>query len=159
MTKDFLEKALDDLRILREKNLNLIESVSEKNLTYIPDGFSNHIYWHAGHILTVQESLLYRRTNLEMHIPESYLKYFAKGTSPEDFDESIPKISEIIKRLTISLLQIEKDILKYQNEKYDEPVMVSFGMRLTSFADALLALPYHEAYHFGSMKMLQKFLK
>lgn len=159
MTTEFLKKALDDLRILREKNLNLIESISQNNLTVIPDGFSNHIYWHAGHILTVQESLLYRRSNLEMHIPAAYLTYFAKGTSPADFDESIPEISDIIKHLTVSLLQIEKDILKYQNAKYDEPVLVSFGMKLNSFADALLALPYHEAYHFGSMKLLQKFLK
>ena len=63
MTKSTLKKALHDLKILREKNIGLIESIEDKFLLQIPEGFSNSIYWHAGHILTVQESLLYRRCN------------------------------------------------------------------------------------------------
>lgn len=154
-----VQQAFDHFQILRGKNIDLIQSIPKDKMMTIPNGFSNNIYWHTGHILTVQHSLLYRRCNLELGLDSSYLDYFAKGLSPASFDDRIPEIDTLLKQLEHSIVALENNLDKYADKKYDDDVTVSFGFTLNSFNDAVIALPYHESYHLGSMNVLKKFLK
>ena len=154
-----LQIAYTDLLTVRQKNIEVIKSIPVKLLTVIPDGFSNNIYWQAGHILTVQDSLIYRRCGLDMHLDQSYLTYFAKGTSPKDFDAGIPAIEMLFQQSERTLNQLKTDLDRFARIPYPEPVEVSFGLTLNSFSDAVCALPFHEAYHLGTMNLLKKFLK
>lgn len=160
MEKEFRNQAFSHLTHLRNKNISLLENVTNEESQIIPRNFSNNLFWQAGHILTTQMSLLYRRSNLEMPIiDKNYITYFAKGTSPSNFDSSIPSFSKLITELTSSLDVLSLDLHKYSEVKYSESAHVSFGMTLHSFHDAVLAIPYHEAYHMNAINLLLKQIK
>ena len=160
MEKELRNQAFAHLSILRNKNISLFENVTEKQVLLIPEKFSNNLYWQAGHILTTQMSLLYRRSNLEMPlIDKNYISYFSKGTSPSDFDSEIPTFNKLLYELKESLSKLQKDLHNYSKAKYDVPVQVSFGMTLHSFHDAVLTIPYHEAYHLNAINLLLKQIK
>jgi len=50
--------------------------------TVIPRGLRNHLHWQAGHLVTVQASLLYLRSGLTPFLDETWFAAFAKGTAP-----------------------------------------------------------------------------
>ena len=156
---DLLKRAFDDLVILRNKNIALINTIDDNKLLTIPDGLNNNIYWQAGHILTVQASLLYKRTAQPLPIDKTYLNYFGKGTSPKGFDDNIPTIEILLEQLKSSLLHTESNYIENASLPYDETITVSTDHQLSTFADALLFLPLHEAYHFGSMSAMKKLLE
>lgn len=154
-----LKKSFDNFEIVRNKNISLINSIPEQALMVIPNGFSNNIFWHLGHIITVQESLTYRRSGLAMHIDKSYLTYFAKGTSPADFDTHIPTIKELLSQSNKTMSHLKSEMGQHAEIQYPKAIEVSFGLTLESFSDAVCTLPFHEAYHLSSMNLLKKFLK
>ena len=158
--EELRNQAFAHLSILRNKNISLLENITEKQALIIPEKFSNNLYWQAGHILTTQMSLLYRRSNLEMPlINKKYISFFAKGTSPSDFDSEIPTFKNVLHELKESLSALQNDLHNYSKAKYDVPVLVSFGMTLHSFHDAVLAIPYHEAYHLNAINLILKQIK
>lgn len=160
MEKELREQAFANLTILRNKNISLLENISQDVSHVIPEKFSNNLFWQAGHILTTQFSLLYRRSNLPIPMIDStYLNYFSKGSSPSDFDSKIPSFLTLQKELKDSLEVVRKDLHIHASAKYDNTVVVSFGMTLNSFHDAILALPYHESYHMNAINLLAKQLK
>lgn len=160
MEKELRNHAFAHLSILRNKNISHLENITEEQTLIIPKNFSNNLYWQAGHILTTQISLLYRRANLDMPlINKKYISYFAKGTSPSDFDSEIPTFNKLLHELQESLSTLQNDLHNYSQAKYDTPVQVSFGMTLHSFHDAVLAIPYHEAYHMHAINLLLKQIK
>jgi len=85
----------DDFHRYRKVNIQLIDSVVPSAIMIIPEKFRNNIYWQAGHLVAVQASLLYLRTNQPVPIEEKYFTYFGKGSSPAVFDSNIPDFSEI----------------------------------------------------------------
>ncbi len=160
MEKELRNQAFAHLSILRNKNRSLLENITAEQALIIPEKFSNNLYWQAGHILTTQMSLLYRRSNIEIPIiDKKYFSYFSKATSPSDFDSVIPTYEKLLHELKESLSILQNDLHNYSNAKYDIPVQVSFGMTLHSFHDAVLAIPYHEAYHLNAINLLIKQIK
>ncbi len=160
MEKELREQAFSHLTILRNKNLSLLENISEEESLIIPDKFSNNLFWQAGHILTTQFSLLYKRSNLAMPLIDTrYVNYFAKGSSPSDFDSNLPTFQNLLSELKESLQILENDLHRYTDVKYESAVLVSFGMNLLSFHDAVLAIPYHEVYHMNAINLLLKQIK
>ena len=158
MNDQALAKALTDLRTLRQSMRTILEHCSAKQITMLPDGFANNLFWHIGHVVTVHASLLYRRCHRPMPVEESYLTYFAKGTSPLDFDNNIPLTQRLLTELFSIVDTTEADIPEMIALRYDEPLTVSFGHTIDSFPSALLALPMHDAYHLGAMSLLRKFV-
>ena len=160
MENELRKQAFAHLTILRDKNISHLENISQDVSHIIPEKFSNNLFWQAGHILTTQFSLLYRRSNLPIPMIDSkYLNYFSKGSSPSDFDSQIPSFPTLLKELKDSLEIVQNDLHIHADAKYDDAVVVSFGMTLNSFHDALLALPYHESYHMNAINLLLKQLK
>ena len=148
----------DDFHRFRKTNIMLIESIGESSLNIIPKGFRNNIFWQAGHLVTVEASLLYLRTNQTSPLDECYFRYFGKGPSPADFDDGIPVFSEIRKWLDKLPLIVESDLEKMKDLTYSEPRTVTSGKVLESFQDALQFLSLHEAYHLGSITAMAKLL-
>lgn len=153
-----IQKAITDLRTLRQTIRELYEDCSGQQITMIPNGFSNNLFWHLGHVITVFSSLLYHRCHQPMPVEEAYLGYFGKGTSPSDFDNNIPLTQRLLSELFTVIDQTETDLPLMLDKKYDVPLTVSFGHTIDSFRSALLALPMHDAYHLGAMKLLRKFI-
>lgn len=160
MEKELRDQAFSNLVFIRYKNISLLKDISQEQSLLIPDKFSNNLLWQAGHILTTQISLLYRRSNIAMPIiDDSYLGYFAKGSSPANFDSETPSFERLQAELKESIAVLENDLHLYADKQYDEPAHVSFGMTLGSFHEAVLAIGYHESYHMQAINLLIKQLK
>ena len=63
--------------------LKFLENYSLEQLNTIPEGFSNNLIWNIGHIIVVQQMLVYKLSNLPMHISDVMAEKFKKGTKPE----------------------------------------------------------------------------
>lgn len=147
-----------DFAGLRRANLGQIDGIAADKRSIIPGGFNNNIFWQAGHLVTVQASLLYRRTGQPIPLPEKYFTYFGKGTSPKTFDHDTPPYEEVRNHLEQMIAVTKADLDRMAELPYSEPVTVSTGKVLNSFADGLLFLLVHEAYHLGSFMAFRKFL-
>jgi len=151
-------RACEQFAVIRRLNLELIDAVAADKRTVIPSGFRNHVFWHAGHLVTVQASLLYARSGLALPIDESYLRCFAKGTSPSDFDDSVPTWRTVRTCHDELVERVGQDIDLLHARPYTEPVVVSTGHTLASALDAMEFLPIHESYHRGFLKAMLKLL-
>lgn len=158
MTDSALTKAVSDIRIIRQQMRTILEECTSKQITMIPNGFANNLYWQVGHVVVSHASLLYRRCGQQIPVEDSYIGYFGKGSSPDNFDSDIPLTQRLLTELFSVIDQTETDMPKLLELKYPEAITVSSGHTLDSFQTALLALPFHDAYHLGTMKLLRKFV-
>lgn len=153
-----LEKSLNDLTLVRKKIITVVDEIDQNKLMIIPAGLSNNIYWQCGHLVTTQASLLYKRTNSEIPVDKKYFDYFAKGTSPDNFDDNIPPFSKIRLEMETMIEYTGANLNRDGNLKYQEEIIVSTGHIIDSFATALAFLAIHEAHHLGSISTLRKLL-
>jgi uncharacterized damage-inducible protein DinB len=150
----------DTFSRVRYQCIELIDSISGDKLDIIPDGFRNNVLWNAGHLVTVQASLLYTRVGRPSPLDTRYVRFFAKGSSPDDFDNELPPFDEVRQLLEKLIGVTQSDIPELEELAYLEPVTVSVGkMILKSFRDALSFLPLHETYHLGMMTAMKKLLQ
>jgi len=125
-------------------------------LNKIPAGFSNNLIWNIGHIIVAQQSLIYRASNLPMHISDDIVSLYKPGTRPTGMT-SEAEIQEL-KELLISL--IEKTKTDFQDgifTTYDERTTIT-GFHLASLEDAVAFNNYHEGLHLGYMMSIRKFV-
>lgn len=133
-----------------------LEHNSIEQLNKIPEGFNNNLIWNIGHVIVVQQRLVYGLCGLPMNVSnELFLKY-KPGTKPED-DESKETV-DLFKELLMS--PIDQTIADFKSDKlqnYNE-YTTSKGFHLASASDAITFNNYHEALHLGTMVSLLKFL-
>lgn len=153
-----LNATFEQFARLRRAAIDLIDTVPADCRTTIPDGLRNNLHWQAGHILTVQASLLYRRCGAPSPVSEDYYSTFGKGTSPADWGGQAPAFETVRAMLDMSLDQLKTDIPSMADLKYPETITVSTGDKLSSFADALRFLPVHEAIHLGVITAMNRIL-
>lgn len=158
MSKEETNKLFGTFVNIRQANINLIDSFPPDKIDVIPNGFRNNIYWNAGHILTVQISLFYRRLKKPLPVDDSYFKYFGKGTSPEDWDDKMPPFKVVRNQLEKITDKSFADLDRYENLIYPEPFTVTGGIILTTFLEGLTFLAIHESYHLGAINAMKKVL-
>jgi hypothetical protein len=132
------------------------DKYSLEQLNTIPAGFNNNLIWNIGHVISAQQSLIYRLSGLEMNIPGSLFDLYKPGTKPTkpvDHQEA-----DELKSLLTSL--IEKTKADFSAGKF-----VSFterttgtGFHLANLHDAFEFNNYHEGLHLGMMMSLRKFV-
>ncbi|MEE8576880.1 MAG: DinB family protein [candidate division Zixibacteria bacterium] len=149
---------------LRRAIIGALDKIPPDMIETIPDRLRNNIHWQAGHIVTVQMSLSYRRSGLPMPVSDEWLSSFGKGTSPADWETlepglTIPSYRKTRKLLDDSIDQMSDDMERLLKTKYPEPVTVTSGLVITSFAEALEFLPVHEALHLGSIRTMHRLLE
>ena len=55
-----------------------------EQLNKVPEGFSNNLIWNIGHIVVVQQMLVYKLSGLNMMISDEMVEKYKKGTRPEE---------------------------------------------------------------------------
>ena len=61
---------------------HLIEPLTLAQLNKMPDGFNNNIIWNVGHIIVVQQMLVYNLSGLPMQVSADLVSKYKKGTQP-----------------------------------------------------------------------------
>lgn len=136
--------------------LKFLENHTLEQLNKIPDGFSNNLIWNIGHIVVVQQMLVYKLSGLKMLISDEMVDKYKKGTRPEGL-VSQEEVDEI-KKLLFSTLELTKE--DFANDIFDEymefTTMTGFNVRTAK--GAMEFNNFHEATHLGMMMQIKKFI-
>lgn len=145
---------------LLETNRNafkfFLENYSLAQLNKIPEGFSNNIIWNIGHIVVVQQMLVYNLSGLPMMVSEEMVNKYRKGTAPQG-DVSQEEINEIKALLFSTLEQTKKDFENEIFENFNEFKTMT-GFVIESAKTALEFNNFHEGVHLGIILSLKKFI-
>ena len=137
--------------------LSFLENYSLEQLNKIPQGFSNNLIWNIGHVIVVQQGLVYRLSGLPMYISEEMKTTYQKGSHPTG-KTTKEEVNEI-KDLLISLMtKTKKDYADGKFVSYNE-FTTSTGFNLSSGEEAIEFNNYHEGIHLGCMLKIKKFIE
>jgi hypothetical protein len=64
--KNVLETTLQTRKILYK----ILDKTPKQLLLKIPDGYRNNIWWNIAHVMVTQQLLVYKRSNLQMRVPQ-----------------------------------------------------------------------------------------
>lgn len=135
--------------------LSFLDKYSLEQLNYIPTGFSNNLIWNIGHIIVVQQRLVYALSNLPLNISDDLLNTYKPGTKPTATTTQA-EVDEL-KALLISLAESTKsDYLEGKFQSFNE-ITTSTGFNLASTDDAIAFNNFHEGLHLGYMLSIRKF--
>lgn len=134
----------------------LIENLTLEQFNTIPAGFNNNIIWNIGHIIVVQQMLVYNLSGLPMSISADCVARYKKGTKPTG-NASEAEV-EMLKELLFSTIkQTETD---FENGVFKNftSFTVMTGFVIKNANDAIAFNYYHEALHTGVIMSLKKLI-
>ncbi|WP_336298666.1 MULTISPECIES: DinB family protein [unclassified Robiginitalea] len=150
------EAALQVWRRNRKNLLQFMNSYDAAQLNRVPDGFSNNLIWNLGHILAVQQLLVYGLSGQPLHIPQKFVVRYQRDTRPEGpVDEA--EISEIREWLERTVPLLDKDLEANRFGTF-RPFTNSAGFPVTNLQEAITFNNFHEGLHLGYMLSIRKFL-
>ena len=120
----------------------------------IPEGFSNNIHWHLGHVLVTTEFDVLSLSEQPSILPESYKSFFAYGSKPADWKEEPPEWDLLISKLK----ELRNHIHEVLKDRLDEPVKENF-LHAQTISELIYLTAMHMFYHqgiiYGMMKSLE----
>lgn len=133
---------------------HLIEPLTLAQLNKMPDGFNNNIIWNVGHIIVVQQMLVYNLSGLPMQVSADLVSKYKKGTQPmEPATEADVTLLKELLFSTIAQTQRDFDNAVFKNFM-EYKVMTGFVIK--NVKDAIAFNYYHEAIHTGVIMSLKK---
>ncbi|MFC7395406.1 DinB family protein [Scopulibacillus cellulosilyticus] len=148
------EIVFKQLETVRNSTLDLLESIPESDWDVIPQGFRNNIRWNAGHIVTILDLFASGLRSISPNLPERYLAYFAKDTSPADWTDQPPAKEEIIQ-----LLKEQPGWIRTACEgKLDEKLPKPFK-GFETIGEVLSFGIFHDGLHTGIINAQSKVIK
>jgi hypothetical protein len=100
-------------RQVRRGTLEILNAAPEECLTWAPAGTSNHILWHGGHALWLQDVLCVRPLTRASELPEGWSQSFGARCRPVHSTTRWPRRSELAKLLGS---QLERMLGLFQTE-------------------------------------------
>lgn len=143
-------------RTSRNTLSKFLENHSLEQLNTIPEGFSNNLIWNIGHVVVVQQMLVYKLSGLPMMISDEMVAKYMRGTKPESpvLQEEVDEIKTL---LFSTLEKAEKDFADEIFKEYQEFTTMS-GFTVKNAQEAMTFNNYHEGVHTGIMMQIKKFL-
>lgn len=138
---------------------NLLNQIPEQIVDIIPDGFNNNIRWNFGHIAVIQEKLAFEALGEELGLPYEFVTYFAAGTSPNNWDKSVPSLDDIHSVLTEQKSRIQSKLKGRLNEALPSTLRINRLISLTTVAQTLQFSLFHEGMHIKTIKNIQRLIK
>lgn len=151
-----MEVSFEINKTSRNVLFKFIENFSLKQLNTIPEVFSNNLIWNIGHIIVVQQMLVYKLANLPMMVSDEMVEKFKKGTKPEH-NVTQEEVDELKVFLFSTLEKTRQDYSENLFQTYNEFTSMS-GFTIKSATDAIAFNNYHEALHTGIMMQIRKFI-
>ena len=151
-----MHQVFDITRTSRKLLSQFLDDYTLEQLNTIPHGFSNNLIWNIGHIIVVQQMLVYNLSELPMMISSEIVDKYKKGTKPEH-DVTQAGVDEIRSLLFETINQTKADYNSKVFKNYRE-YPTSSGFIIKNAEDAMAFNYYHEGIHFGVMMMIRKFV-
>lgn len=145
---------------INQSSRKTIESILDghtlEQLNTIPEGFSNNLIWNIGHIIVVQQMLVYKLSGLTMMVSEEVVDKYKRGSRPEH-SVTQEEVNEFKKLLWSTVEQTKKDFANGIFKNFSEFTSLT-GYTMKSAKDAMEFNNYHEAIHTGIMMQIRKFI-
>ncbi len=133
-----------------------LQNYSLEQLNKVPQGFNNNLIWNIGHIIVVQQLLVYKLSGLPTMVSDEMISRYQKGTRPEA-DATQEEINEIKRLLYVTVEQTQTDFDNQIFKTYHE-FTNNLGFTIRSAEGAIAYNYYHEAMHLGMMMSIRKFV-
>lgn len=147
------EVLFNQLKTYRNETLEIIKGLSAEQAEMIPKGFHNNIRWNLGHIYLDQFLWIVTLTKDPIEKMESFDKWFAFGTSPQDFTSLTPSITELT-----ALLKEQPDWIKARFAHRLEERFPPIEMGMTTIEQVLIRTIYHEGLHAQTIQLIKRFV-
>ena len=141
-------------RQVRSGTLEILAATQPEWLTYAPHGTSNHILWHAGHALWLQDVLCIKLLTGHSELPNGWSKTFGMNCRPLGETASWPGHLEMIDLLNQQLTRILTSLALTNEEYLQQPADQTRGP--DSVASRIIHGLHDEARHSGEMYLLFK---
>lgn len=151
-----MQRTFSVARTSRNTIAKFLDNYTLEQLNTIPEGFNNNIIWNIGHIVVVQQMIIYNLSDLPMMVSREMIDKFKKGTRPED-GVTQQQVDEIRELLFTTIEKTEDDWKNGIFKHYREFTSAS-GFQMQSAQDAIEFNNYHEAMHTGVMMSIRKFV-
>jgi hypothetical protein len=147
--------AIETFRQTRQLLALGVQGLTAEQMLAIPAGFDNNIAWNLGHILSVQQSLIYRLSGLPTTTTAEQNRMYRPGTSPADW-AAPPDLDELIAQIA----QAEQLAADYAAGKFTtyQDYTTSLGVRLQNVDEAIIFNTFHEGLHLGTILSLRNFV-
>ncbi|MHA3787437.1 DinB family protein [Flavobacterium hauense] len=141
-------------RTSREIYARLLDTYTLEQLNKIPNGWSNNLMWHIGHIMVSQQILVYKGSGLATSLSDELVAMYMRGTKPER-DVTQAEVDEMKNLLFSTIQKTEED---YRNGIFTaySPRKSELGFALDTTEDAIAFNNYHEGIHLGMVLRLKK---
>lgn len=128
-----------------------------EKLTLIPKGFSNNILWNAGHIISVQQSLVYGLTGNRPTIDQTMQAKFKKGSFPDL--ASVQEDLDWVKNYIVKALESTKE--DYNSGLFTgvlKPYTTMLSNEVTTVEDCFQMSLFHDSIHFDRIRAFKRML-
>jgi hypothetical protein len=144
-------------RQVRRDTLRILQAAEPTWLTWAPAGTSNHILWHAGHALWLQDALCIAPIAGRSELPDGWEQSFGMKCKPVHSIRNWPS-REMIQQLLEAQLQRQLSLIGNLSVEQLNRVHPRLAPPMTLSGWILHAL-HDEAKHSGEMYLLWKICK
>ena len=142
-------------RQVRRSTLELLHVPVSSWLTWAPPGTSNHILWHAGHALWLQDALTVRPLTGRSELTGGWAQQFGQDSRPE-LHAKWPDAAEVRALLEEQLVRIESLLSAHAERIVARANAVPGGGR--QLLPDMIHGWHDEARHQGEMFLLHKLM-
>ncbi len=138
---------------VRKETLRFLAAVPDPWLTWAPEGTSNHILWHAGHALWLQDVLCVQPLTGQSELPDGWAKMFGANCRPVAATKDWPsreETSKLLRRQLERMLELFAEHADRLNVIGPQPAA---GWELVR---GIIHGLHDEAKHQGEMYLLMK---
>ena len=144
------------VRQVRGGTLSLVDGVPLAWQRWAPPGTSNHLLWHAGHVLWVQDLLAIEPLTGKSELPAGWAETFGENCRPLRKTTQWPAVGEVAKLLREQLPRL---IAAIEAAPADRLLDVAAPSEDWNLPRGILHGLHDEARHQGEMYLLMKQLR
>lgn len=154
---------MEKLRINFEANLfsrnkisKLIEGLNLEQVNKIPKGLKHNIVWNIGHILAMQQLVIYMASEVEPTFKMNLIEKYKTG-SVANSDVTEMEFEYLKEQLTATLINLKKNYKAGVFKKYNA-FKTKAGVSVNCVEDAISFHTFHEGIHLGKIMEIRKLL-
>ena len=141
---------------VRAKTIRFLKNATDAELTWSPPGLSNHLLWHAGHCLWLQDHLCIEATTGQSELPHGWFETFSMKCRPVKQTMDWPCRQEVLEQLTSQLPRMVAVIGSLSNEDLLLPARTKSLPDVEPLRYWISHGLHDEANHQGEMHLLLK---